>query len=142
MRMSPATTVSHGHQIIAVFLGGSLGVALRLVLDEVLPHAPGELPASTLIANLVGSFALGFLVARVWPTAAPWLKSAVGPGLLGGFTTFSAVVVTVVDEFGRGDGMLAAGYLATTILLGLAAAAAGLWLGQRGRPAVEIDVDE
>ncbi len=130
---------------MAVFLGGGIGVALRLALDAVIPTAAGDFPLATIIANVIGSFALGILVARVWPTASSTVKAAIGPGLLGGFTTFSAVVVAVVDEASRGAWMLAVGYLAATLVLGLSAAAAGLRVGQRGervRRPLDIEVDE
>ena len=58
-----------------------------------------------------------------------WLKAALGPGLLGSFTTFSAVMVSLVALVSADSWALAAVYLLSTLVLGFAAAALGLWLG-------------
>ena len=119
-------------RLVAVFAGGLLGTFLRLAVDLALPHSsPGEISGSTIVVNTVGSFVLGLLVAHFWlkPATPEWVKLAVGPGLLGSFTTFSAIalnVVGAVDEVRPVDGVLALG---GSLLFGLAAAWAGLRLG-------------
>lgn len=123
---------------LAVLVGGLVGSALRLGLDALLPHGPAEFPLSTLLINVAGSFALGLLVARVWPTASDWLKAGLGPGLLGSFTTFSAVVAALVTMTAAGAGPAALLYLAASLVLGLGAAWLGLRTGRR-RPAIEVD---
>jgi CrcB protein len=129
--------------LLAVFAGGVLGTAARLFFDYVLPHGDAGFPLSTLLINVAGSALLGFLVSRVWPTAAPWLRAGLGAGVLGSFTTFSAVVVAVVTLTDGGRMMLAVLYLALSLILGCTAAAAGLRIGVltgqrspsgRGRP--------
>lgn len=127
--------------LAAVIVGGAVGTALRLALDTALPHADDAFPLSTLIINTVGAFALAVLVARVWERAATWLRAGLGAGLLGSFTTFSAIAVSLASLGRLGEWMPAIGYLALTLVLGFGAA----WLGLRtgtSRP-VEIDtVDE
>jgi CrcB protein len=120
--------------LAAVFVGGAVGTALRLAIDAALPHGDDAFPLSTLLSNVAGSFALGVLVTRLWPVAPAWLRGGLGPGLLGGFTTFSAVAVSLVSLTGAGLGLMAVGYLALTLVLGFAAAAAGLMAGRRTRP--------
>lgn len=121
-------------RLVAVFAGGLLGTFLRLAVDLALPHSsPGEISVSTIVVNTVGSFVLGLLVAHFWlkPATPDWVKLAVGPGLLGSFTTFSAIalnVVGAVDEARPMDGVLALG---GSLLFGLAAAWTGLRLGGR-----------
>jgi CrcB protein len=117
----------------AVFLGGALGTALRFGTDLALPHSAGQFPAGTLLVNAIGAFVLGWLVAGLWtrPAVPQWLKAALGPGLLGSFTTFSAAMVSLVTLASANSWALAAGYLAATLLLGFAAAGLGLWLGAR-----------
>ena len=86
-----------------MLVGGLVGTGLRLGIDALLPHADDAFPWSTLLINVVGSFALGVLVARVWPTAPAWLRAGLGAGLLGSFTTFSAVAVSLVALADAGE---------------------------------------
>lgn len=116
--------------VVAVLLGGAAGTALRLAIDAALPHADGQFPLSTLVINSVGSFVLGALISRLWQTATPWLKAGLGPGLLGSFTTFSAVAVGLVSMGTADQWMPALGFLALTVVFGLAAAWLGLALGK------------
>ena len=120
-------------EVVAVIVGAIVGTGLRLTLDTVVPHTDTTFPVSTLVINVVGAFALGILVSRVWvrPSTPGWLKAGLGPGLLGSFTTFSALVVSLVALASHGEWMLALAYLAASILLGFAAASAGLALGGR-----------
>ena len=133
---------------LAVFLGGALGTLLRLLVDAAAPHEAGGFPTSTLIVNVLGSFALGYLVAYLWPTVSTLLKAFLGTGLLGGFTTFSAVVLSLISLAQVGEFWVAAVYLAVTLVLGFAAAAGGLVLGARrgggasASPGAPLDVDE
>lgn len=129
--MTPAT-------VLAVLAGGAVGTGLRVGLDLLLPHAETGFPLSTLIANVVGSFLLALAVARLWPRAAPWLRAGLGAGLLGSFTTFSALAVSLTAMTRAGELPLAAGYLVLTLAAGLAAAAVGLRFG-RGPEPLEAD---
>lgn len=115
--------------LLAVSAGGVLGTAARLAVDVVLPHGGATFPVGTLLVNLVGSFLLGMLVARVWPTAPEWLRAGLGPGLLGSFTTFSALAVSAVELSAAGVAASAVVYVAASVIGGIAAAALGLRLG-------------
>ena len=115
--------------LLAVSAGGVLGTAARLAVDVVLPHGGATFPVGTLLVNLVGSFLLGMLVARVWPTAPEWLRAGLGPGLLGSFTTFSALAVSAVELAAAGVAASAVVYVAASVIGGIAAAALGLRLG-------------
>ena len=85
---------------LAVAIGGLVGTGLRLACDLAFPHADGELPVETLVVNLVGAFALGWLVGGLWtrPTTPFWLKAGLGSGLLGSFTTLSAVMASLLPQ--------------------------------------------
>ncbi|QCR18377.1 fluoride efflux transporter FluC [Agrococcus sp. SGAir0287] len=117
---------------LAVLVGGALGTALRAGIDLATPSAH---PWPTLGVNVAGALALGLLVARVWPIAPEWLRAGLGTGLLGGFTTFSALALVVAQ---RPDAE-ALVYAAASIVLGIAAAWLGLRLGGRPRAALEVD---
>jgi CrcB protein len=119
--------------ILAVVVGGLIGTALRISADTVLRHGDGGFPWSTLLVNLAGSFVLGLLVSRVWPTAPAWLRAGLGAGLLGSFTTFSAVVVSLFTLTRAGMPGVAGLYLVVSLVAGLAAAALGLRAGDIGR---------
>jgi fluoride exporter len=84
-------------------------------------------PWATLGINVGGSFVLALLT-TVWmarPQTAFWLRAGLGPGLLGSFTTFSAVVFAV-DQLARAGSHIAwLAYLVSSLVLGLAAAGAG-----------------
>ncbi len=124
--------------LLAVAAGGLAGTALRLGVDTLLPHARDGFPVSTLLVNVLGSLALGILVARVWPSASEWLRGGLGTGLLGSFTTFSAVAAAMLEL----PLATAALYLALSVVLGLAAALLGLRLGRRGDAGAPTPIDQ
>lgn len=119
--------------LLPVALGGAVGTALRIILDVVfnLMFVSVSVLAIMLI-NAAGSFLLGFLVAGLWkkPRTPRWLKVAIGPGLLGGFTTFSGVMVQALM---MGNAVATAGFLALSIATSLFAALLGIWLGTPGK---------
>jgi CrcB protein len=112
----------------AVAIGGFVGTEARYLLGVLFPEIPGAFPWTTLVINVTGSLLLGWLTA-LWAagTREPrWLQAGLGPGLIGSFTTFSAVsLATVVEP------ALLVPYLGLSLVLGLAAAAAGIAVGQR-----------
>jgi fluoride exporter len=116
---------------LAVAVGGLVGTGLRLACDLAFPHADGELPVETLIVNLVGAFALGWLVGGLWtrPTTPTWLKAGLGSGLIGSFTTLSAVMASLIALTREGEPWLAALFLLVSVVGGLGLAAAGLRIG-------------
>lgn len=127
--------------ILAVFIGGIVGTGLRLELDVLIHHSDTQFPLSTLIINIVGSFVLAVLVSRLWPIVPPWLRAGLGPGLVGGFTTFSAVMLSMVTLAAGDDIVLALVYAVATLVLGFGAAAAGMWLARRrdSKPTIEVN---
>ena len=120
----------------AVFVGGVLGTALRYLLATSLPVS-AEL--TTFVINIVGSFVLGLLVSLVWvkESTPMWLKAGLGTGVLGGFTTFSAIAIDaavtlpVIGTESTASALATIGFLLLEIVIGLLAAWAGLALGAR-----------
>ncbi|GAB3545699.1 hypothetical protein GCM10027404_04690 [Arthrobacter tumbae] len=111
----------------AVALGGFGGTEARYLLGLLVPEQPGAFPWTTLLINVGGSFLLGWLTALWAATRWPrWLRAGLGPGLLGSFTTFSAVSLAAVTE-----PALLVPYVGLSLALGVAAAAAGIAWGQR-----------
>ncbi|MEL4320202.1 CrcB family protein [Leifsonia sp. YIM 134122] len=120
-----------GRDLIAVFVGGLVGTGLRLSIDAALPHAGAQFPWSTLIINVVGALILGLLVGVLWkkPGLPHWVRAGLGAGVLGSFTTFSAVMVSVVGMSAADAVGPASVYLVASLVLGLAAAFTGLRVG-------------
>lgn len=117
----------------AVAVGGVLGSLGRWALGLALPHAAGSFPWATLVVNVSGAFAMGvlvaFLVAR--PGTHRLARPFVGVGVLGGWTTFSALAVDVLELTAADRVQGALGYVAATFLLGTLAVGAGTALGRR-----------
>ena len=116
---------------LAVALGGLIGTGLRLACDLAFPHADGELPVETLVVNLIGAFVLGWLVGGLWtrPSMPTWLKSGLGSGVIGSFTTLSAVMASLLVLTREDEVWLAGVYLLVSVAGGLGLAAAGLRIG-------------
>jgi CrcB protein len=79
------------------------------------------LAVGTLIVNVTGSFLLGLL-----SDLAPLTLTVLGVGGLGAFTTFSSFARDAVALAELGRIKTAAFYVGTTVVLGLAAASAGV----------------
>ena len=126
------TGMPAGRAWLAVAAGGFLGTEMRYGLGLVFPDVPGSVPWATLWINIGGSFVLAALT-TIWmarPQTAFWLRAGFGPGLLGSFTTFSAVVFSV-DQLARaGEHLVWVAYLVLSLLLGLAAAGLGWRFGK------------
>jgi fluoride exporter len=76
--------------MLAVAAGGALGAVARWAIGEAFPVGVHELPWPTLAINIVGSLLLALLPAVRAVRRHRELAVALGPGVLGGFTTLSA----------------------------------------------------
>lgn len=117
-----------------VVLGGTLGTAARAALGVALPEPIGW-PTGTFVVNVVGAFLLGALVALLAGSGLATsrrerLQLLLGTGVLGGFTTYSALATETVEMLGTAPGTAVA-YLGATLALGGLASAAGLLTGRR-----------
>jgi CrcB protein len=109
-----------------------VGTELRYGLGIAFPDAAGAVPWTTLAINVAGSFVLAALT-TLWmarPHTAFWLRAGLGPGLLGSFTTFSAVVFSIYHLSRAGEHPVWLVYLGLSLLLGLGAAAGGWRTGR------------
>ena len=119
------------NNLALVAAGGALGASARHLVGVVSLRAFGaDFPAGTMTVNIVGCLALGvfvgLLASRFQGSEA--LRLLVATGFLGGFTTFSAFSLDFTVLWERGEMALAIGYVAVSVLMSLAALAAGLWL--------------
>ncbi len=122
--------------LATVALGGAVGSLGRYAVGITLPHEATGFPWGTLLVNVSGAFAMGLLVAYLVdrPGVHRLARPFVGVGLLGGWTTFSALAVEVVRLGVADEVQLALAYVAATFLVGTLAVAAGAALGQRVWP--------
>ena len=116
--------------VLLVALGGGVGAALRWMVGGWALTAFGAGFAwGTWIINLLGSFLLGWLLARLGGQNEP-LRLLLGVGLLGGFTTFSAFSVELVGMVNRAEIGMAAAYALSSVAGGVVAAFLGIALGR------------
>lgn len=74
------------------------------------------LPFGTALVNLVGSFALVFLIqASEGSGWRPEIRLALGTGAMGGFTTYSTFNLELVRMIERGSWLTAAAYATATV---------------------------
>lgn len=118
--------------VLLVAVGGALGALLRHTVDVVAPH--GLFPWPTLAINVVGSFALGALPLLGVVRRSPRVAAALGPGVLGGFTTVSAWAGQTRELAAGGHATAAGAYVVLTLSAGLGAAALGQRLSRRAEP--------
>ncbi len=110
-------------ELAAVFVGGALGALARTGLGEAWPVVPGQWPWATFGVNVAGCLVLGAVMVLTAPGTAR--RGLLGPGLCGGLTTFSTLQLELADLLRDGEGVLAAAYAATSVIMGLAALEAG-----------------
>ena len=113
-----------------VMAGGALGAGARHLIGGWLLRQLGDgMPWGTLAVNLLGSFAAGFLL--VWlegrGPSALYLRAFLIVGVLGGLTTYSALMLEcLMMARGAKTGVLA-GYLGLTLVGGFFL----VWAGAR-----------
>jgi CrcB protein len=114
----------------AAAVAGGVGAGLRYLVDVlVVGGRPARFPLGTLVVNVSGSFALGLLTGLgdgIVGSEAAWI---IGVGLLGGYTTFSTVSVESVLMMQSAEARRGWLNVVGTLLLGVAAAAAGVAVG-------------
>lgn len=112
-----------------VALGGAIGATLRYLSNVTAGRMFGAgFPYGTLFVNVLGSFAMGVLIVTLAEKSATRSAPFLMTGILGGFTTFSAFSLDSFALWERGDSLLAVSYVAGSVILSLAALAAGVYL--------------
>lgn len=108
-------------RLALIALGGALGAVLRWWLTRTWDDAAGTFPWTTFAINVTGSLALALLPA--WSAAGRHerLTLLLGPGVLGGYTTFSAASEQTRALLDAGHAALGGLYLVGTLAACLAA---------------------
>ncbi len=120
--------------MVLVISGGALGTATRAYLDHVYGTPTGGVPV-TLWINLTGAFLLGLLLEVLvrderLGSARSKIQLAVGTGLLGGFTTYSAFALGLATMLREGHPALGFMYLSLTVVVGGVATLLGIVCGR------------
>lgn len=119
--------------VAIVAAGAAAGGALRYSVGAwVLSRWEHAFPWHTFAINIAGAFAIGLLAAFSVDRQLihePW-RLLLGTGVLGGFTTFSALSFETLTLLGDGKVVPAAVYSGGSLIAGVLAAAAGVLLGR------------
>ena len=114
---------------LIVFIGAGIGGALRHGVNVGAAKLFGfGFPFGTFIVNVVGSFAMGLLAGFfAYRAGIPQhMRLFLTTGVLGGFTTFSAISLDAALLVERHSYGLAAGYMAGSVAASVAALFFGL----------------
>ena len=114
-------------------VGGAAGTLARYGLGGLLQPAGSTFPWGTLVVNVTGSFALGFLMRWLLGSgvATPELRAALTVGFCGAFTTMSTFSYETIALLEDGQSLRAAAYVAGTLGASLVGVFSGLALGGR-----------
>jgi CrcB protein len=137
--------------IALVAVGGAVGTAAREALtlafpvqtsatDGAIGAIPPGLPLTVGAINVGGGFVLGILLAALAARGPDvgrrrTLRVTFGTGVLGGFTTYSALAADtagLLTSGSPGQQLTGAAYAVASIVIGGAASALGMWVGGRG----------
>lgn len=127
--------------LLAIALGGALGSLARWGVAEVFVRAglssgAVDWPWATLLVNVAGALAIGAVLASGMLVGRPrWLGPFLVTGVLGGFTTFSALALEAGLLLEEGRAIVALSYVAVTVVVGLLAVRLGSRLASHRRVA-------
>ncbi len=119
--------------LLGIAVAGALGALARFGMSGLVHRFAGAgFPAGTLAVNLLGCFLLGVLVelARYSGWVSPTVRTVVGIGFLGGFTTFSTFGVETFRAMESGDWRAAGLNVLLNVVGGLLFVAAGVVLAR------------
>ena len=113
----------------AVFVIGGVGSVLRFVVDRIVSaRMAGSFPYGTLAVNLSGALLLGVLSGLA---LGPLLALLTSTAFVGAYTTFSTWMLETQRLSEERQLLPAVANIVVSLVLGLAAAWLGLWIGGR-----------
>lgn len=121
---------------LLVALGGAIGSVARYNVGAFVLHhtGPATFPYGTFTVNVAGCVIAGLLagLGEHFEFLTADVRLFLFTGFLGGFTTFSAFGVETIGLVERGEWGVAAIYVGSSVLCGLAALWAALKIGGMG----------
>jgi len=121
-------------KLLLVGSGGFVGASLRFTVTTICQRwGSGQFPWSTLIVNVAGSLIIGLMagLSEGRELLTPSARLFLFTGILGGFTTFSALALESVTLAAEGMSGKAALSVALQVVLGLGAAWIAYVAGQQ-----------
>lgn len=114
-------------RFFVIGLGGAIGTLLRYIVGGLdYRFSGGVFPISTLVVNVTGSLAIGFLWGVVDRFAvSPNLRLFIFIGILGGYTTFSTFSLETFNLMRDGEYRIAAMNAVLSMALSIIAVFAG-----------------
>ncbi len=112
---------------IAITLGGFFGAVARYSIGQAIPAEEGSFPLATFLINLIGCLFLGWFFTKTntkWHVPS-YVRTGIGTGFTGAFTTFSTFSVETVRLMQAGKIMIAATYVLLSVVLGIGLSLAG-----------------
>ncbi len=120
-------------RVLAIAAGGAVGALLRYWVSSGTHALLGRgFPYGTLVVNVLGSFAIGFLFVLFlerMTLSGEW-RAGILVGVLGAFTTFSTFSIETLNLLEEGAHLKASLNVASSVTLCLAGAWFGLLLGR------------
>jgi len=137
-RLHPAT-------LVAIGAGGFLGAWGRYELTLAWPSTPHGFPTATFVINTSGAFLLGLILTALVehlrvPRLREHLRHFACVGVLGSWTTMSALATDTDALVRDGHAWTAAAYLGATMAAGLVAVSAGIAFGRLGTRAAGVEL--
>jgi CrcB protein len=107
-------------ELLAIFVGGAAGSALRVGLSQAFPDADGSWPWIIFAINVSGAFLLGYLVTRLQERLplSTYRRPLAGTGFCGAYTTFSTMQLELLRMIDLHRYGLALGYASASIACG------------------------
>ncbi|CAL65478.1 CrcB-like protein [Christiangramia forsetii KT0803] len=117
--------------LLLVFIGGGLGSSFRFIISKYL-NVSSLIPYGTFLVNILGSLLLGLILG--WAMKSNSLNSPInlmlGVGFCGGFTTFSTFSFENYSLIKTGDFLSFSVYFFGSIILGILAVLAGIFISK------------
>lgn len=119
--------------LVAVFGGGALGTLARYAVEQAWSQPATHFPTTIFLVNTSGAFLLGVVLTMLLerhPSHGRIWRPLLCTGVLGGWTTYSSLVVGADTLAKSGHVVVGAGYVAITLVCGVVAIALGIGLGR------------
>lgn len=117
--------------LLIVGTGSFIGGAMRYLLSTYIKNMYGQtFPWGTLVVNLLGCFVFGIIFALFskYNSTDNTFCLLLTTGICGGFTTFSTFANESVQMIQNGNIGEFIGYMATSVIVGIALIALGYWI--------------